>query len=90
MEFWAKNDSKPIDKWEAVHFFCLNNIDLEEDTLSKEDWTEPQAAVRILQPFIQSTFILELKSPNLWEVIWEIDYLTGIYLLVITLTMSYV
>ena len=74
---------------EAVHFFCLNNIDLEQDTLSEEDWMELQAAVRILQPFLRSTLALEGKSPNLWEVIPEIDYLAGIYGLVITLTMSY-
>jgi len=74
---------------EAVHFFCLNNSDLEQDTLTEEDWIELQAAVRILQPFLRSTLALEGKAQNLWEVIPEIDYLASIYLLVISLTMSY-
>ena len=38
-----------------------------------------ESAVRILQPFLRSTLRLETKAPNLWEVIPEIDYLSGIY-----------
>ena len=64
---------------EAVHFFCLNNVDLEQDTLTEADWTELQSAVCILQPFHRFTLALEGKAPNLWEVIPGIDYLAGIY-----------
>lgn len=64
---------------EAVNFFCLNNPDLVHDTLSDDDWIQLQSAVCFLQPFLRSTFRLESKTPNLWEVIPEIDYLSGIY-----------
>jgi len=49
---------------EAVHFFSLINVDLEQDTLTEGDWTELQSAVRILQPLLRSTWSLEGKSPN--------------------------
>ena len=64
---------------EAVNFFCLNNPDLAQDTLSDSDWIELESAVRILQPFLCATLRLESKAPNLWEVIPEIDYLSGVY-----------
>lgn len=64
---------------EAVNFFCLNNPDLAQDTLSDSDWIELESAVRILQPFLRATLRLQSKAPNLWEVIPEIDYLSGVY-----------
>jgi len=64
---------------EVVNFFCLNNTDLAQDCLSESDWLEPESAVGILQPFMRSTLRLESKTPNLWEVIPEIDYLSGVY-----------
>jgi len=64
---------------EAVSFFCLNNPDLAHDVLSDDDWKQLESAVRVLQPFLWSTLRLESKTPNLWEVIQEIDYLSGIY-----------
>jgi len=64
---------------EAVNFFCLNNTDLAQDCLSESDWLEHESAVGILQPFLRSTLRLESKAPNLWEVIPEIDYLSGVY-----------
>ena len=64
---------------EAVSFFCLNNPDLAHDVLSDDDWKQLESAVRVLQPFLRSTLRLESKTPNLWEVIPEIDYLSGIY-----------
>ena len=64
---------------EAVNFFCLNNTDLAQDCLSESDWLELESAVGILQPFLRSTLRLESKTPNLWEVIPEIDYLSGVY-----------
>lgn len=59
--------------------FCLNNEDLAQDTLTESDWIELESAVGILQPFLRSTLRLESQTPNLWEVIPEIDYLSGIY-----------
>ena len=64
---------------EAVNFFCLNNPDLALDSLSDADWLELESAACILQPFLRSTLRLESKVPNLWEVIPEIDYLSGVY-----------
>ena len=64
---------------EVVNFFCLNHPDLAQDTLSQSDWVELESAVGILQPFLRSTLRLESKKPNLWEVIPEIDYLSGVY-----------
>jgi len=64
---------------EAVNFFCLNNPDLAQNSLSDTDWLQLESAVCILQPFLRSTLRLESKVPNLWEVIPEIDYLSGVY-----------
>jgi len=73
---------------EAVSFFCLNNPDLAHDVLSDDDWKQLESAVRLLQPFLQSTLRLESKTPNLWEVIPEIDYLSGIYRYVYPLILA--
>jgi len=64
---------------EPVNFFCLNNSDLAQDSLSESDCIELEWAVGILQPFLRSTLRLKSKTPNLWEVILEIDYLSGVY-----------
>ena len=64
---------------EALNFFYLNNPDLVHDNLSDDDWIQLQSAVSVLQPFLQSTLLLDTKAPNLWEIIPEIDYLSGIY-----------
>ena len=64
---------------EAVNLFCLNHPDLTPDTLSVSDCLELVSGVGILQPFLRSTLRLESKKPNLWEVIPEIDYLSGVY-----------
>jgi len=63
----------------AVNFFCLNNADLVHDTLSDDDGIQLESAVSVPQPFLRSTLRLETKASNLWEVIPEIDYLSGIY-----------
>lgn len=46
---------------EAVNFFCLNNSDLAQDTLSESDWIELEWAVGILQPFLRSTLQQDTK-----------------------------
>ena len=75
---------------EAVHFLCLNNVDLEQDTLTEAAWTELQSVVRILQLFLRSTLSLERKVPNLWIVIPQINYLASIYRYDITLSIFWV
>jgi len=64
---------------EAVNVFCLNKPDLAQNSLSESDWIELESTVGILQPFLWSRLRLENKTPNLWEVNPEIDYLSGIY-----------
>jgi len=44
---------------EAVNFFCLNNPDVAQNSLSDADWVELESAVCILQPFLRSTLRLE-------------------------------